>query len=208
MAYPDRILAPDEDVVARLHPHGSTVLGPVACLLLITGAASFGMAIVPDGSGQAVARLAVLGLAVLLLLISVLVPLLRWRTTLVVVTTHRLLHRSGALSRRGRDVALAQITDVSFTQTLWQRAIRSGTLRVASDGEEAVELERVPGVERLQTLLLHMIAEDDDRRSRTSGEHRRVERFEWTGHRPTGAFPTVQTSAEHRRTGPHTELLR
>ena len=171
MAYPDKILAPDEDVVAHLHPHGAAVLWPVVRLLLVIGAASFATAMVPGGPDQGTVRLAVLALAVVLLLLTVLVPVLRWRTTHVVVTTHRLLHRTGVLTRRGRDVALAQITDVSFTQTLGQRLLRSGTLRVASAGEGAVVLERMPGVERLQTLLHHMIEEDLDRRAPGIGLH-------------------------------------
>ena len=55
-------------------------------------------------------------------------PYLRWRTTHYVVTTHRLLWRSGVLSRTGRDIGLSRITDVSYRQTLWQRVIRSGTV--------------------------------------------------------------------------------
>jgi hypothetical protein len=47
----------------------------------------------------------------------VLLPLLRWRTTHYVITTHRLLFRDGILARRGRDLALSRITDVSFAQT-------------------------------------------------------------------------------------------
>ena len=62
----------------------------------IVGAASFGMAVVPAGRQQGLLRMLVLGLALLLLLIVVLVPLLRWRTTHYVITTHRLLFRGGA----------------------------------------------------------------------------------------------------------------
>ena len=204
MAYPDRILAPDEDVVARLHPHAATVFWAAVRLLSIIGAASFGMAVVPAGPDQGIGRLAVLGVAVVLVVLAVLVPLLRWWTSLVVVTTHRLLHRSGALSRRGRDVALAQVSDVSFSQTLGQRMTRSGTLTVIADGELALELERVPGVERLQTLLHHMIAEDDERRHRSSGAHRLVLPSGWTGAEPADALPPFAAHLETRRT----DLLR
>ena len=192
MAYPDRILAPDEDVVARLHPHAATVFWAVVRLLSIIGVASFGMAIVPAGPDQGLVRLAVLGLAVVLVVVTVLVPLLRWWTSLVVVTTHRLLHRSGVLGRRGRDVALAQISDVSFTQTLGQRVTRSGTLRVTADGERGLELERVPGVERLQTLLHHMIAEDHERRYGSGAGHRQV----GTGPQAAGSLPASGTWRE------------
>jgi uncharacterized membrane protein YdbT with pleckstrin-like domain len=166
--YPDKLLADDEEVVAHLHPHALSVFWPVVRLLLVVGAASFGMAMIPVGRNQGVFRLVVLGAAVLLLFVAVVRPLLRWRTTHYVITTHRLLFRTGVLSRSGRDIALGRITDVSFSQTLWERIIRSGTLRITSAGEGATVLRRVPGSERVQQLLNHMIEEDADRRAQES----------------------------------------
>jgi uncharacterized membrane protein YdbT with pleckstrin-like domain len=163
--YPDKLLADDEEVVAHLHPHAVAVVWPVVRLLLVVGTASFGAALVPGGDLQGPVRLAVAALALGLLLVSVVGPLLRWRTTHYVVTTHRVLHRSGVLTRRGRDVALASVTDVSSTQTLWERLLRAGTLSITSAGEGVTELRRVPGSERVQTLLNHMIEEDADRRA-------------------------------------------
>ena len=178
MPYPDKLLADDEEVVAHLHPHALAVFWPVVRLLLVTGAASFGAALVPGGDLQRPLRLAVVAVALVLVLASVVAPLLRWRSTHYVVTTHRVLHRCGVLTRRGRDVALARITDVSSTQTLWERVIRAGTLSITSAGEGATVLRRVPGCERVQTLLHHMVEEDADRRAQgTPGhlaeEHRR-----------------------------------
>ncbi len=170
MPYPDKVLTDGEEVVAALHPHASAVFWPVVRLLLVVGAASFAMAVVPAGSDQGVLRLVVLGAAVLLVLVGVARPLLRWRTTHYVLTTHRVLHRTGGLARSGRDVALSRITDVSFDQTLWERVIRSGTLRIAAVGELSLVLRRVPGPERVQTLLHHMIEEDADRREQDDAD--------------------------------------
>ena len=164
MPYPDKVLTDGEEVVAALHPHALTVFWPVVRLLLIVGAVSFGMAMIPVGSNQGPFRLALLCVGVVLMLITVVRPLMRWRTTYYVITTHRLLHRTGVLSRSGRDIALSRITDVTFSQTLWERIIRSGTLRITSAGEGATVLYRVPGSERVQTLLNHMIEEDATRR--------------------------------------------
>ena len=177
MPYPDKLLADDEAVVAHLHPHALAVFWPVVRLLLVVGAASFGAALVPDGDLQRPIRLAVVAVALALLAVLVVVPLLRWRTTHYVLTTHRLLHRTGVLTRRGRDIALARITDVSSTQTLWERVIRAGTLSITSAGEGATVLRRVPDSERVQTLLNHMVEEDADRRAQGSAgrlgeEHR------------------------------------
>lgn len=192
MPYPDKLLADDEEVVAHLHPHALTVFWPVVRLLLIVGAGSFGMAMIPVGSNQGVLRLVLLCVGVVLVALTVVGPLLRRRTTHYVITTHRLLYRTGILSRTGRDIALGRITDVSFSQTLWERIIRSGTLRITSAGEGATVLSRVPGSERVQQLLNHMIEEDADRRAQESAGYLGEQYREgWGGSGfGSGGFPT------------------
>ena len=63
----------------------------------------------------------------------------------------------------GADVGQAIATDGTV--------LRTGTLSIASTGEGALVLRRVPGVERVQTLLHHMIEEDADRRAREGAGH-------------------------------------
>jgi uncharacterized membrane protein YdbT with pleckstrin-like domain len=169
VAYPDRLLADDEEVVQHLHPHWLTVFWPVVRFLLIVGAASFGMAAIPAGRQQGLLRMLVVALAVVLLLVFVLVPLLRWRSTHYVITTHRLLFREGIMARRGRDIGLSRITDVSYRQSLWERIINSGTLTIESAGEGgATVLRQIPDSEGVQQLLNHMVEEDADRRAQES----------------------------------------
>jgi uncharacterized membrane protein YdbT with pleckstrin-like domain len=170
--YPDKLLADDEEVVRHLHPHWVTVFRPVVLFLLVVGGASFGSALVPVGRQQGMLRLAIVALALLLLLVFVAVPLVRWRTTHYVVTTHRLLFREGILARRGRDLGLSRITDVSFRQTLWERIIRSGTLTVETAGDSgATVLRRIPDSDGVQQLLAHLIDEDAERRAEQYAGH-------------------------------------
>jgi uncharacterized membrane protein YdbT with pleckstrin-like domain len=190
MPYPEKLLGDDEDVVQHLHPHWLTIFWPVVWFLLIVGGASFGTALIPVGRQQGVLRMLVLALAVLLLLSLVLVPLLRWRTTHYVITTHRLLFREGILARRGRDLALSRITDVSFTQTLWERIINSGTLTIESAGDSgATVLRHIPDSDGVQQLLNHMVEEDADRRAQDSADYirgdDRYRRGHDGGHRTT-----------------------
>ena len=164
--YPDKLLADDEEIVRHLHPHWLTIFWPIVWFLLIVGAASFGAALVPDGNDQGSFRLILVGAAVLLALLLVVAPLLRWRTTHYVITTHRLLFRQGVLARHGRDIGLSRITDVSYRQTLWDRIINSGTLTIESAGESgATVLTAIPDSDGVQQLLNHMIEEDADRRA-------------------------------------------
>jgi membrane protein YdbS with pleckstrin-like domain len=170
--YPDKLLAEDEEVVRHLHPHWLTIFWPVVRFLLIVGAASFGAGLIPPGRQQGIFRMIVLALALILLLTVVLVPLLRWRTTHYVITTHRLLFREGILARRGRDIGLSRITDVSYRQTLWERIINSGTLSIESAGEGGpTVLGRIPDSDGVQQLLNHMVEEDADRRARESADY-------------------------------------
>ena len=172
MPYPDKLLAEDEEVVQHLHPHWLTLFRPVVWFLLVVGSASFGMAVIPVGRQQGIYRMLVLALAVVLLLATVAVPLLRWRTTHYVITTHRLLFREGILARRGRDLGLSRITDVSYSQTLWERIINSGTLTIESAGDGgATVLRRIPDSDGVQQLLNHMVEEDSDRRAQESAEY-------------------------------------
>ncbi|MGY1632296.1 PH domain-containing protein [Geodermatophilus sp. SYSU D01186] len=166
MPYPDKLLADDEEVVRHLHPHWLTIFWPIVAFLLVVGVASFGAALVPDGRQQGVVRMVVAGVALALLAWFVLVPLLRWRTTHYVITTHRLLFREGVLARRGRDIGLSRIADVSYRQTLWERVINSGTLTIESTGDGgATVLRRIPDSDGVQQLLNHMVEEDADRRA-------------------------------------------
>jgi len=172
MPYPDKLLGDDEEVVQHLHPHWLTVFWPVVRFLLVVGAASFAMAVIPVGPQQGLLRMLVLALAVLLLLTVVAVPLLRWRTTHYVITTHRLLFREGILARRGRDLGLSRITDVSYTQTLWERIINSGTLCIESAGDGwATVLRQIPDSDGIQQLLNHMVEEDSDRRAQEGAKY-------------------------------------
>ncbi|MFW3172812.1 PH domain-containing protein [Geodermatophilus sp. CPCC 206100] len=169
MPYPDKLLAADEEVVRHLHPHWLTVFWPVVAALLVVGGASFGAALVPGGPEQGVVRLVIAAVALVLLAVFVLAPLLRWRTTHYVITTHRLLFRAGILVRHGRDLGLSRITDVSYRQTLWERLISSGTLTIESAGDGGpTVLRRIPDSDGVQQLLNHMVEEDADRRAMES----------------------------------------
>lgn len=164
MPYPDKLLAEDEEVVRHLHPHWLTLVRPVLVLLLLVGGTSFGAALVPPGPSQGTVRAVLAGVALLVLVGAVLPPVLRWRTTHYVVTTHRVLLREGVLARRGRDIALSRIADVSYRQTLGQRLVSSGTLTIESLGEGGTTvLERVPDSDGVQQLLVALLEEDADR---------------------------------------------
>jgi uncharacterized membrane protein YdbT with pleckstrin-like domain len=169
VSYPDKILGDDEEVVRHLHPHWLTVFWPFVLFLLLVGLASFGAAVVPAGDQQVLWRLVVVGVALVLALVLVAVPLLRWRATHYVITTHRLLYRTGILSRSGRDIGLSRITDVSYRQSVWDRVINSGTVTIETAGEGgATVLTAIPDSDGVQHLINQLVEEDADRRAQES----------------------------------------
>ena len=85
-------------------------------------------------------------------------------------TSHRVLIRRGILRRTGRDIALQRINDVGFSQSLWDRMVRAGTLTIESAGENGQEeLKNIPRSDQQQQLLNRLIEEDHDRRARSYG---------------------------------------
>ncbi|MGB8651237.1 MAG: PH domain-containing protein [Mycobacteriales bacterium] len=153
MAYPKKLLADDETVVVDTHPHWKVLVLPVLELLVVAALAGFLLATVDD----TVARWVITGIAVLVAVVLFVVPVLRWRSTLIVITTKRVVVRSGIVSRTGRDVPLTRINDVTFSHNLLGRLLRCGTLVVESAGERGqVQLTDVPRVEQVQRTLYEL----------------------------------------------------
>jgi uncharacterized membrane protein YdbT with pleckstrin-like domain len=152
--------AEPERSVLILHPHWKVLVGPVIFGVLIIAAAAAVTAVIPAGAQAGTERLVVLAVAVLLVLTAVLRPVLRWKTTTYELTTGRLRVREGIISRRGRDIPLTRVSDVSFTRSLLDRLVGAGRLVVESPGEHGqIVLTDIPQVERVQAILFELVEE-------------------------------------------------
>ncbi len=58
-----------------------------------------------------------------------------WATTNFIITTDRIVSRRGVLSRTGIEIPLERVNTVFFSQSLFERIIRSGDLVIESAGE-------------------------------------------------------------------------
>ena len=165
MGFPENVLAKSEKVERSIHPHWITVVGPLLlALVLIAGGIALAAATPNDSTGNGIQWVSV-GVLVLIAIPLVLVPFLRWRTTHYVVTSHRVMVRRGILAKSGKDITLSKITDVSFDQSLLDRIINSGSLRIESAGDSPDELLRnIPHSNHVQQLINRLIDEDDTRR--------------------------------------------
>ncbi len=165
----DPSLTDDERLVLRLHPHWKTLIRPVLIAVLAVAVALVLEVVIPSGTAAAAERLAVAAAAILALMLWLTVPVLRWRTTTYELTTRRLRVRDGVVTRRGRDIPLARINDVSFSKGLLDRLLGSGRLVVESAGEHGqIVLTDIPQVESTQARLFELV----------EAEQRRLERNE------------------------------
>jgi uncharacterized membrane protein YdbT with pleckstrin-like domain len=163
-------LAPGEELVLRLHPHGKTLVKPAGLLLLILAAAIVVIVVLPSGNSHLwPIRVAVGAAALLSALAWFGVPFLKWRTTTYEMTNRRLRLREGIVSRSGRDFPLNRISDVSFKQGLIDRLFGCGQLIVESPGEQGqLILNEIPDVRQVQGTLFQLV-EDESIRSTQLG---------------------------------------
>jgi uncharacterized membrane protein YdbT with pleckstrin-like domain len=131
MPFPRKLLNEGEDVVLDLRPHWWFLAGPVAALvafivLSIAVQAAFDP---PDA-----VTLAMLAIGVVLM-VWFLARYAKWSTTNFVVTTDRLIHRSGVIAKHGKEIPLERLNDISFHQSIWERMIGAGDLMIESGGE-------------------------------------------------------------------------
>ena len=159
-------LTDDEQPVLLLHPHWKTLIRPVLVAVLVVAVALVAEVLIGSSTstGSMAGRGAIGVVAVLVLMVWLIVPVLRWRTTTYELTTKRLRTRYGIVTRRGRDIPLTRINDVSFEKGLLDRLLGAGRLVVESAGEHGqIVLKDIPHVEYVQSTLFRLV-EDEQRR--------------------------------------------
>ncbi|HXQ44515.1 MAG TPA: PH domain-containing protein [Acidimicrobiales bacterium] len=165
MTFPRRLLTSGEEVVVDLRPHWAFLGWP---LVATTAAAALAVGIdvtfphAPVGVGYVL--LGVVGVAALWLAGRT----LRWVTTSLVLTTTRIVERSGVVGRRALEIRLDRINELSYHQSLGGRLARTGEVMVEMGGEKGtVMFEHVPRPSAFQSLITEqMSALRDGRRVR------------------------------------------
>ena len=149
MAFPDDVLVEGERVVAHRHPHWRVLVGPVLAFLLVVGVAGYVAALARGQGWEQWGWPAVAASALLLISGLTVVPLVRWRTTHLVVTTRRLLVREGVHGRQGIQVPLGGITAVRTHRDRLRRC----SLVIETEAGEELEFVDVPGAEQVRQAL-------------------------------------------------------
>lgn len=152
MPYPKKLLNDNETVALDLHPHwwffaksGATML-----VSILVGVASL---IWLDGDVQKVVNwIAIAGIVIsAILLIS---RYTQWFTTNFVITSDRIIFRTGVFAKHGIEIPLERVNNVIFHQSVIERILGAGDLLIESGGETGQQrFTEVRDPDRVQALI-------------------------------------------------------
>ena len=158
----------NEEVVLDLRPHWATIFWPVFLMLVIIGLAT-ALNIISDASAARIAAI----VAVVVAAIWLLIRWAKWANTNFVVTTDRVVYRSGVIAKHGREIPLERLNDISFHQSIFERVIGAGDLMIESGGERGQQtFSNIPKPSRVQNEIYRQIEAAQGRNlDRMAGRH-------------------------------------
>ncbi|MEA2003234.1 MAG: PH domain-containing protein [Actinomycetota bacterium] len=152
MAFPESILTDGETVIRQFRPHWRLLAIPMLWAIGAIVAIVLVFQVIPPEDGTVDL---ITGAVILLALIPLVIrPIFNWWFTLYVLTTERLITRTGVVARSGIELPLANINNVLFNQNILERVLKSGDLLIESAGESGQsEFFNIPDPEEFQSVL-------------------------------------------------------
>jgi membrane protein YdbS with pleckstrin-like domain len=148
MRYPEKLLSPGEEIRTQFRPHWSRIAreGALSILVLI-------LIILIAIQGFSWGGWVIVGLIVAWFVVVV-TEFIRWWTSQHVVTTERVIHRTGLISKQGKEIPLEVINDVAFNQSALERIFGTGDLLIESAGTHGQSrYSDIPDPEAVQSLI-------------------------------------------------------
>lgn len=135
MPYADFMLRDGEELVLDLHPHwwyfASAFIAAVAAFIVGVAVLSY----VDIGAVRIGAGLLILGT-----LIWLAERYIRWISTHFVLTTDRVIYRSGVIAKHGIEIPLQRINTIFFSQRIFERLLGLGDLKIESASETGAQV--------------------------------------------------------------------
>ena len=167
VAISPKLLNEGEHIVLSTRTHVKVLILPAVVLIVIAAVGGY-LSSLPDGDQAGTWRWVIWVLTAALLIVWYVVrPFLRWLVSAYTFTNRRLITRTGILTRRGHDIPLNRISDISYEKGLVDRIFGCGTLVISDASEEGrVRLDDIPHVEQAQLTvsdeLFHNARKSDD----------------------------------------------
>ena len=148
MSWPEDALSNDELIITSFRPHWKLLFIPFVWFVLLV--AVFGVVTYFISGLWWVWLIVVAGAAGFL----VVRPLVNWWFTRYVLTTERLITRVGLIAQSGVEIPLERITNVNFSQSVFERMLGAGDLLIESAGSSGQsKFSNIPRPDQFQTLL-------------------------------------------------------
>ena len=149
----NRHLNAGESVVFTTRTHPKAVVFPVLIAVVLIA-----LAIVASLFVHGYGLLAVWVVVALLICWFTARPVLVWMAATYTLTDRRVLTRTGIFTRRGHDIPLNRISDVSYEKGLLDRLLGCGTLVISDASTQGrVALPDVPHVEQRQLQISDLL---------------------------------------------------
>ena len=159
MAFPRELLADHEEIIFDLKPHWVAVV-PSVLWTIVALAAIVASTVFSAGTMTLVG----VGAAILLFLFFAVPPFVTWQFTHFVLTTDRLITRSGVFAKRSKEIPLERINDVAFSQSVMDRILGAGDLLIESAGERGQgRISNVRNPERVQLMIYEESEKNNNR---------------------------------------------
>lgn len=166
MAFPRSLLAEHEDLVFDLKPHWVALVPPVLWTIVSIVALFLGYravdAIFDDATNTA--KMVWGAVVTVAWIVLAVVPAMRRQFTMFVLTTDRLITRSGIIAKESREIPLERINDVTFTQSVVERMLGAGDLLIESAGERGQT--RITDVRKPEQVQLMIYKQTEDNSTR------------------------------------------
>ncbi|MCA1694974.1 MAG: PH domain-containing protein, partial [Actinobacteria bacterium] len=166
--FPRELLADHEEIRFELSPHWLALVWPAAWTLVSLLTLFVGSKVAngahEDGTNQIVSIV-----AVLIFILLAVIPFLQWKFTMFVLTSDRLITRTGIIAKHSKEIPLERINDVAFNQRIFERMVGAGDLLIESAGERGQEvISNVRHPEQVQ-LAIYKEAEENGNRMMRGG---------------------------------------
>jgi uncharacterized membrane protein YdbT with pleckstrin-like domain len=165
MAFPRKFLNDNEEIILERKPHLLFLFAPV---LLFLASVAIGALVALKVNPKKISTNDLITYATFIVpVLSVLWFAAKWvrrSSNVFVLTTDRLIRRSGVFSKQSMEIPLQRINNVASSQSFFERMIRVGDLMIESGGEEGQErVQNIPRPFEVQNQIYKQIERNNAR---------------------------------------------
>ena len=163
MPYPKKLLNDYETVALDLHPHWWYFAWPAVSLIVSIVIGILGLVFTDGDTEKGVTWVALV--LIVFSAIWLVVRYLRWATTNFVITSDRIIFRSGVLGNSAIENPLERVNNVLFSQSVFERMLGAGDLLIESGGEAGQQRSTdIRQPDRVQNLIHSQMEVNESRR--------------------------------------------